>query len=231
MTLSGRRVVSTAPTRPRFAGRSRKMRKKGIDCTSPRSRAAVVSSASGASETRTIDDRTIVATRARGDPGSGARERPVDAITAACSRSRCSPEDSRKKSFRKCYDAGCCPVVRVASQLIRTSDTRSPAVSALRPVAWIVPITHVPAWPTPPPLHPRRSRAGRALREQGSRAPRKSVLQCRPRTRRPPDPVATLGTTARCGRRTPPCDASATRSRPGADRRAQVATSSLTKTI
>ena len=105
--FSGRRVVSTAPTRPRFAGRSRKIRKKGIARTSPRSRAAPVSSASGTSATATIEDRTMVATRARRDRGSGAGDRPVDAITAAGGRNLCSRRHCPTRSFRECYDAGC----------------------------------------------------------------------------------------------------------------------------
>ena len=61
---------------------------------------------SGTSATTAIEVRTSVATRARRDRGSRARERPVIAITAASSRSRCSLWQRRSRSFRECYDAG-----------------------------------------------------------------------------------------------------------------------------
>ncbi len=110
ITFSERLVVRIAPTRPRFAGRSRKMRRNGMSGRSPLSRAAAIPIASGTSAMTTIDDITIVATRARRERGSGARERPDVAITAASSRNRCSPGYCRTRSFRECYDGIASPM-------------------------------------------------------------------------------------------------------------------------
>ena len=72
ITFSERRVVRTAPTRARFAGRRRKMRKKGSDSMSPRSRAAAVSTSER--DERNHGDRRSGPASRRGRDGIEGRE-------------------------------------------------------------------------------------------------------------------------------------------------------------